>query len=141
MPENPYIAVSGGFDPLTIGHVRMINDAAAFGKVIVLLNSDAWLMRKKGFVFMPFAERKEIIEWMKNIHCVLPAIDNDDTVCNTLTMLRETIQYFGNGGDRSKTNTPEIDLCERFGIFPIFGLGGNKIQSSSELVKNVRKGK
>lgn len=141
MSENPYIAVSGGFDPLTIGHVRMINDAAAFGKVIVLLNSDAWLMRKKKYVFMPFAERKEILEWMKNVHCVLPVIDDDNTVCKTLAMLRETIKYFGNGGDRSLSNTPETELCERLEINPIFGLGGLKIQSSSKLVKNVRKGK
>lgn len=126
-------------DPLTVGHVRMINDAAAFGKVIILLNSDAWLMKKKGFVFMPFAERKEILEWQKNVHCVLPASDDDGTVCKSLEMLRETIKYFGNGGDRLASNTPEVSICEKMEINLIFGLGGNKIQSSSELVKNVHK--
>ncbi len=56
------IMVSGGFDPLHIGHLRMIKEAAQHGKVIVVVNSDAWLLRKKGFIFMPFEERKEIIE-------------------------------------------------------------------------------
>lgn len=137
MSQDTFIAVSGGMDPLTIGHVRMINDAAAFGKVIVLLNSDEWLTRKKGFVFMPFAERKEILQSLHNTYCVLPALDGDDTVCRSLEMLRETIKYFGNGGDRFQSNTPEVELCERLEINPIFGLGGLKIQSSSELVKNA----
>jgi len=56
------IMVSGGFDPLHIGHLRMIKEAAKYGKVIVVANSDAWLLRKKGYIFMPWEERKEIIE-------------------------------------------------------------------------------
>ena len=60
----PYdtVVVSGGFDPLHAGHVRMIVDAARHGNVIVVANSDAWLKRKKGYVFMPFEERKQILE-------------------------------------------------------------------------------
>ena len=56
------IAISGGFDPVHVGHLRMMKAASDFGEVIVILNSDDWLERKKGYVFMPFEERKEIIE-------------------------------------------------------------------------------
>lgn len=125
---------------MTVGHLRMITDASAFGKVIVLLNSDEWLTRKKNYVFMPFAERKEILEGTRNIHVVLPALDGDETVCASLSSLRDVIKYFGNGGDRYACNTPELELCEKLEIIPLFGLGGNKVQSSSQLVKNVQKG-
>lgn len=129
-----FIAVSGGMDPLTHGHVRMIRDAATFGKVIVLLNSDAWLLRKKGYKFMCFEERKEILEAIEDVHCVLPAIDEDGTVCQSIENLKSVISYFGNGGDRKQNNTPEQGTCEKYSIEVIYGLGGNKIASSSELV-------
>lgn len=88
---------------------------------------------------MPFAERKEILDGVRNVHCVLPAQDMDDTVCATINMLKDTIQYFGNGGDRWQSNTPEASLCEKNGIQLLYGLGGFKIQSSSDLVRNVQK--
>lgn len=139
MSEETYIAISGGFDPITIGHIRMIQDASAFGKVIVILNSDDWLKRKKGYAFMTFAERKETLEAIRGVHCVLPAQDADDTVCATIHMLKDTIGYFGNGGDRWQSNTPEAALCEKNGIQLLYGLGGLKVQSSSDLVRNVQK--
>lgn len=116
----------------------MINDASAFGKVIVLLNSDAWLTRKKGYVFMPFAERKEVLESMRSVDVVLPALDEDGTVCASLADIGAFVAFFGNGGDRTTLNTPEERVCEQLGIHVVYGLGGNKIQSSSDLVKNVR---
>jgi cytidyltransferase-like protein len=67
MVEETYIAVSGGFDPLHVGHLRMINDASKLGKVIVLLNSDKWLKKKKKKVFMPFEQRKEIQRIRQNM--------------------------------------------------------------------------
>lgn len=139
MAEDTFIALSGGFDPIQIGHVRMIRDAAAFGRVIIILNSDEWLKRKKEYCFMPFSERKEILESIHHVHCVLPAQDEDDTVCATINMLKDTIKYFGNGGDRWQRNTPEIEICEKNGIQVLFGLGGHKIQSSSRLVENAQK--
>lgn len=139
MSDETFIALSGGFDPLQIGHIRMIQDAACFGKVIVLLNSDEWLKRKKGYAFMPFAERKEILDNIRHVHCVLPAQDGDETVANSIYMLRDTLSYFGNGGDRWQSSTPEQTICEKYGIQVIYGLGGYKVQSSSELVKNVQK--
>ena len=62
------IAISGGADPVNLGHVRMISDAAKYGNVVFILNSDDWLRRKKGYVFMPFDERYEILEAFRDIY-------------------------------------------------------------------------
>lgn len=132
-----FIAVSGGFDPIHVGHVRMILEAAEVGKVIVILNSDAWLMRKKGYVFMPWEERAEIIKSIRGVHSVVEVNDDDGTVCKALEEWRP--HYFANGGDRKEDNTPENDVCERLGIEQLFNVGGGKIQSSSWLVNKVPK--
>jgi len=135
----PYetVAVSGGFDCVHAGHIRMIQEAAQFGEVIVILNSDAWLMRKKGYVFMPWEERKEILEAIKGVKKVVPVDDTDGTVCEALK--REKPTYFANGGDRSDKNTPELTVCKDNNITLIWGIGGGKIQSSSDLVNRFRK--
>jgi len=127
--------VSGGFDPLHIGHLRMIKEAAQHGKVIVVVNSDAWLLRKKGFIFMPFEERKEIIEGYTEVDRVEAVDDSDGTVCEALWRLKPT--YFANGGDRTSNNTPEMRVCEQLGIEMLWSVGGGKIQSSSEMVANA----
>jgi len=137
-PLRKTIAVSGGFDPIHIGHIRMINDAARLGDVMVFLNSDAFLMRKKSYVFMDFAQRKEILENIKGVKEVLDVIDTDDTVCQTLNKYRPDI--FANGGDRTHDNIPEVDICKNLGIAMVFNMGGDKIQSSSVLVKNINTG-
>ena len=129
------IMVSGGFDPLHIGHLRMIKEAAQHGKVIVVVNSDAWLLRKKGFIFMPFEERKEIIEGYTEVDRVEAVDDSDGTVCEALWRLKPT--YFANGGDRTSNNTPEMRVCEQLGIEMLWSVGGGKIQSSSEMVANA----
>ena len=136
---NPYetVAVSGGMDPIHFGHVRMIQEAAQFGEVIVILNSDEWLMRKKGFVFMPWEERAEIIESIKGVRKVVRVDDSDGSVCEALR--REKPTYFANGGDRTNKNTPEMEVCTDLGISMLWGIGGGKIQSSSELVARIKK--
>lgn len=126
------IALSGGFDPIHVGHIRMIRDAANYGEVIVFLNTDDWLMRKKGYVFMPFKERKEILNSIKHVTEVYAAKDEDNSVCDSL--FDHSPDYFGNGGDRKNSNTPEIQTCKKMGIELIWNLGGEKIQSSSDLV-------
>jgi cytidyltransferase-like protein len=138
MPS-PYetVAVSGGMDPIHFGHVRMIQEAAQFGEVIVILNSDEWLMRKKGFVFMPWEERAEIIESIKGVRKVVRVDDSDGSVCEALR--REKPTYFANGGDRTNKNTPEMEVCTDLGISMLWGIGGGKIQSSSDLVARIKK--
>ena len=131
------IAVSGGFDPVHVGHVKMIQDAARMGDVIVITNSDAWLKRKKGYIFMPFEERQEVLYAFKGVVDVIEAWDDDGTVCKTLERIKPDI--FANGGDRKGDNTPEVDLCNKLGIELVWNVGGEKIQSSSDLVENFRK--
>jgi len=132
------VAVSGGFDPIHVGHVRMILDAASHGEIVVVIaNSDEWLERKKGYVFMSFEERAEILSNIKGVDYVIKAEDADDTVCETLKKLKPDI--FANGGDRKSGNIPEYALCDELGIEMVFGVGGNdKPQSSSWLVNKVR---
>ena len=131
-PFRPIVAVSGGFDPVHIGHVRMILDAAKMGKVIVILNTDDFLINKKGYVFMSFEERKEIMESIKGVEGVMKCIDKDDTVRETLKILKP--DYFANGGDVDKKKNKEIDVCNEIGCKLIYNVGGGKIQSSSKLV-------
>ena len=131
------VAVSGGFDPVHVGHVRMIAEAAKMGDVIVIANSDAWLMRKKGYVFMPWEERQEILYNFKGVIDVVEARDDDGSVCETLDRIKPDI--FANGGDRKSDNVPEVVLCEKLDIQLMWNVGGEKIQSSSELVTNANK--
>ena len=132
---NKTIVVSGGLDPIHVGHVNMIQAAAQLGDVIVVLNSDAWLKRKKGYVFMPYKERKYLLEQLKGVTAVTAVDDDDETVCEALRRLRPVM--FGNGGDRTSENTPEASVCNKLNIEMIWNLGGKKIQSSSGLVNTL----
>ena len=133
--SNQTVMVSGGFDPIHAGHVAMIRDAAKHGDVIVVANSDEWLMRKKGFVFMPFEERRDILKEIKGVIIVAAVDDSDGTVCDALRKIRP--DYFANGGDRENVNTPEARFCRENGIEMMWGIGGGKIQSSSSMVKSA----
>jgi cytidyltransferase-like protein len=132
------VAVSGGFDPIHIGHIRLIEDAAKYGDVMVILNSDRWLLEKKGFVFMKAIERTEILLSIRNVKSVVSVHDEDGTVCEALRLYKP--DYFANGGDRTLQNStsPEGELCEKLGIKRLYGIGGGKIQSSSQLVKEAK---
>ena len=136
LPQTPYdtICVSGGFDPVHIGHLRMIQEAAQYGQVIVIVNSDEWLMRKKGYIFMPFEERCEILRGFTGVVQTSAVDDTDGTVCEALRRLKPT--YFANGGDRKTDHTPEMDVCEQENISRLWNIGGGKIQSSSTLVSD-----
>ena len=138
------IILSGGFDPVHKGHVRMFKAAKEFpATVIVGLNSDAWLTRKKGKPFMNWEERKEILEVMSCIDYLYEFNDQDDSACNLIE--RVVKKYgddpnvricFGNGGDRTNSNSPEVSYCEEHNIELLWSIGGGKIQSSSDLIKN-----
>ena len=134
--ERPTIMVSGGFDPVHAGHIRMIRAAAEYGDVIVIANSDSWLHDKKGFVFMDFNQRAEILNSIKGVILVDSVDDSDGTVCEAIRRLRPT--FFANGGDRGKHNTPEQNVCDELGIEMLWSIGGDeKVAASSDLVKSV----
>lgn len=134
------IIVSGGFDPLHSGHIAYFKSAKELGdKLIVALNSDEWLVKKKGKFFMPFLERKAIVE---NLSCVDLVIDFEDdevgSASNALIKLKKMYPddeiIFANGGDRNKENIPEMSVN---GIDFKFGVGGDdKKNSSSWILKN-----
>ena len=131
------VAVSGGFDPFHIGHLRLIKETHKLGDVVVILNTDDFLIRKKGYVFIPLLERKEILEGIRWVKRVVISVDKDDSVCKTLELVKPDI--FANGGDRKgETDIRETDVCHRLKIKMVFGVGGDKIQSSSRLVQKVK---
>ena len=132
--------VSGGFDPLHSGHISYINSAKKFGDyLIIALNSDEWLRQKKGKEFMPFEERKSILENIKNVDEVLDFEDDDLGSCiKALEKIKLKFPddeiIFCNGGDRGKENIPEMSVS---GITFEFGVGGDdKKNSSSWILKN-----
>lgn len=133
------VAVSGGFDPLHAGHVRLIKEAKALGdKLIVILNNDNWLNKKKGYIFMPENYRKEIIEAIRFVDEVIltshPKDPDDMSVCAALEAIKPDI--FANGGDRQGDNIPEVEICKKINCKLVFNSGtGGKIQSSSWLVE------
>ena len=134
------VILSGGFDPIHIGHIRMFKEAEKVGHVIVGLNSDEWLIRKKGKNFMSFNERCEVLESIRYIDEVIKFNDADDTACRLIEKIvnrkyKYSNIYFGNGGDRTNQTTPEIEFCKNNNIELLWNLGGGKIQSSSKLLK------
>ena len=110
----------------------MLQAAHEYGRVYVALNSDKWLIRKKGFAFMPWEERAAILRELRSVFEVIHVRDNDGTVCDALNRIRPS--YFANGGDRMQPDSREHAFCQRAGITELFGIGGEKIQSSSALV-------
>lgn len=135
------VLVTGGFDPVHSGHISYLKEASKLGsKLIVGLNSDKWLIRKKGNYFLPFKERATILKSIKYVNKVISFDDTDDTA-NKLIGLARTFGkgkvIFANGGDREKNNVPEIDT---WGSNPqvefVFGVGGNKTNSSSDILNN-----
>ena len=136
--KSKIVTVSGGFDPLHVGHVQMFKAAKELGDtLVIIMNNDNWLKYKRGYVFMPENERKEIIEALRCVDRVILTTHSPDTddisICETLKELKPDI--FANGGDRKADNIPEYKLCKELGIEMVFNVGGDKVQSSSELLK------
>lgn len=138
------VCVSGGFDPIHVGHVRLIQEAAALGdELVVIINNDHWLMKKKGYVFMPQDQRREIIEGLRGVTRVVftshaPG-DEDRSVCRELREIKP--QIFANGGDRKPDGdpVPEVLVCDELGIEMVYNVGaGGKMQSSSWLTAEDR---
>jgi D-beta-D-heptose 7-phosphate kinase/D-beta-D-heptose 1-phosphate adenosyltransferase len=138
------VAVSGGFDPIHIGHLRMFKEARDLGDhLIVLLNNDHWLRTKKGYVFMPQEERAEIIAAFPFVDEVVITCHSEDDPDRSVVRDLEALKphVFANGGDRKNTaDIPEAAVCEKHNIEMVFNVGfGGKVQSSSWLVDKLRK--
>jgi len=145
------VAVSGGFDPIHAGHVRMFQRAKELGDyLVVILNNDNWLREKKHHIFMNDRERKEIIGGLRAVDAVMltghKPHPKDMSVSKELAKLHPDI--FANGGDRKPSGdpVPEVTLCKKLGIKMVYNVGdGGKVQSSSWLlakyVKKVTKSK
>jgi cytidyltransferase-like protein len=138
------VCVSGGYDPLHIGHIRQISEAKKLGSLlIVILNSDRFLQNKKGYYFLTSIQRKNVLEHLRDVDYVYihnPTDPNDMTVCEALIDLHPDV--FAKGGDRSPIGTPipEEKLCEELGIEIVYGVGGfDKLSSSSILVEEAFK--
>lgn len=136
-----YYIVSGGFDPIHEGHIEMIKaSAAASDGVILLLNSDEWLIRKKGTNFMNFKTRKIICENLKGVMDVIAFDDTDNSASDGIMKARnkypEAKLVFANGGDRTRENIPEEPMCIKCNVELKFGVGGeNKANASSKILK------
>lgn len=138
---NNIIIVSGGFDPIHSGHIAMINNAAQYGQVVVAVNSDEWLARKKGRSFMPFKERVNIIANLKNVYRVISFDDRDNTAIDAINRALEEYPtsnvIFANGGDRNDSNVPEQQpFVNNSRVSFLFGVGGEfKMNSSSWILE------
>jgi cytidyltransferase-like protein len=133
------VVVSGGFDPIHSGHIEYLKSAKSLGdKLILALNSDNWLEKKKGKFFMPYIEREAIV---KSIIYVDEVISFDDDVEGSCIHALEKVKllypndeiYFANGGDRNKKNIPEMIISD---INFIFSVGGNDKKNSSSWILN-----
>ena len=141
------VIVSGYFNPLHAGHIRLLKDAAKLGDYLfVIINNDAEVIIKGSKQFMSAKERAEIVGSLKFVDETFISVDvRDGTVCKTLDWcvkaLKSMKEYefeliFANGGDRKfKGDIPERFVCYNHGIKMVFGVGGKKIQSSSKLLK------
>ena len=138
------ILISGGFDPIHSGHIKLINHASKYGDVVVLLNSDQWLRNKKGKEFLTFIERKIIMQSIKGVIEVIKFNDNDKTCIDGIKkaklVFKDKIIKFANGGDRNNNTTPEKKFCDENNIETLFGIGGNDKSNSSSLILKKWKG-
>ncbi|MBI4426271.1 MAG: adenylyltransferase/cytidyltransferase family protein [Candidatus Kerfeldbacteria bacterium] len=134
------VIVSGYFNPVHRGHIRLLRQARQLGdKLIVIVNNDVQQRLKKGKIIMSEAERMEVVSAMRDVDEVVLSVDQDRTVCRTLELVAGRYAgsriIFANGGDRSSTREiPETAVCEQHGIVMRFGVGGgDKPQSSSNI--------
>ena len=140
------VLVTGGFDPLHSGHIKYFEMAKELGDILVVgINSDEWLKRKKGRPFMPWKERSAIVKALKSVSYILQFDDSDDSakdaIHKTRMMWPSAKIIFANGGDRTKENIPEMEYEDNNLEF-VFGVGGeNKMNSSSWILQDWKEPK
>jgi len=146
LKKNRIAVVSGGFDPIHEGHIAMIISAQnscpdVFDNVVIGLNSDEWLINKKGYYFMNWQERHSVVSNIKYVRRVFSFDDSDGTAIDLLNKVKNEYSnheiVFLNGGDRTKENIPEMSVED---ITFEFGVGGeNKANSSSDIINRFVK--
>ena len=140
------IIVSGYFNPIHKGHIEYFNNAKKLAdKLFVIVNSDYQRLLKGSKKFQEEDERMFVVSNIKTVDKVILSIDKDRTVCKTLKLIFNKYQteyelFFANGGDQNNDTIPERSICEKVGITLVDGLG-DKVQSSSWLLKNYEKKK
>ncbi len=141
------VITSGFFNPLHIGHINLFREAKKLGDyLVVIVNNDEQVKIKGSMPFMSEAERLEIIKAQKYVDEVFLSIDKDITISKSLELIAKKYGgelYFAKGGDRNAGNIPESEkyVCEKFNITIVNGVGGDKVQSSSWLIRNTARGK
>ncbi len=134
------VLITGGFDPLHSGHIAYIQAAKKLGDILIIgANSDEWLRRKKGQEFMPWEERAAILSAIKDVHRVINFNDDDGSAKDAIRKVRAIYPYeqiiFANGGDRTKTNIPEMEVLEEMlHLEFVFGVGGEDKKNSSSWI-------
>jgi D-beta-D-heptose 7-phosphate kinase/D-beta-D-heptose 1-phosphate adenosyltransferase len=134
------LLITGGFDPIHSGHIAYLNEAGKLGDVLIVgANSDNWLRRKKGKEFMPWEERAAVLSSIKGVERVINFDDSDGSAKDAIRKVRELYPrdqiVFANGGDRTDTNIPEMDIQDNDLKF-VFGVGGfHKANSSSWILQ------
>ena len=131
--------VTGGFDPIHSGHIKMFKQAKILAPYLIVgLNSDAWLTRKKGKPFMPMSERKMIVKHLEMVDDVIEWDDSDGSACGAIQHILDTTPYdvvFCNGGDRTKENIPELDgFIDHDRVNFAWGVGGHEKSNSSSWI-------
>ena len=151
MESSTTVIVSGYFNPLHIGHLRLLQAAHAAGdRLVVIVNNDQQQERKKGRVIMPEADRRAIVAAIGIVDEAVVAVDDDPTVIATIEQIARAERaadpsrriVFGNGGDRdSAAVVPEQEVCDRYGIEMVFDMGGtDKADSSSRINQALESG-
>ena len=135
------VIVTGGFDPIHSGHIAYINEASKLGRVVVGVNSDEWLIRKKGQPFMSIQERLDIVKNIKNVMMAITFDDSDGSASNSIRQMRKLFPnnkiIFANGGDRNATNIPEMEAFKDDPMVEfVFSVGGDNKKNSSSWILN-----
>ncbi|QQG46332.1 MAG: adenylyltransferase/cytidyltransferase family protein [Candidatus Niyogibacteria bacterium] len=140
MREGRVVMVSGGFDPIHVGHLEMFKEAKELGgKLLVVLNCDDWLVRKKGKFFMNQNDRAELIKSIRYVDDVYVLQSDRNDVGEAIEKFKPDI--FANGGDRkNEASIPEAKICKKLGVKMVFNVGrSGKIRSSSKLLAEYSK--
>jgi len=136
------VIISGYWNPVHVGHLDYIEAAKELGGLlIVIINNDGQVKLKGSVPFMSQEDRLRIVSSLRDVDVVVSSIDEDKTVCKTLELIASEYKdnlIFANGGDATPRIVPETEVCERLGIEMIFGVGGDKVESSSNLISKSR---